>query len=172
MKLINKIMCEKVKELIDSFPENQKFEFSGTGGISPIESLPSICYNGHSDFKIGRVHGIKNEGFKDFLGIVYCIDIYKYTIPLSLNNIQKVESIVKPFINKLVSFEKFETIVQKNGNSFSSVICSFEELMKMSIEETIEKAHNCINMTEMLPINAQNKLLPILYYYYTKFIEV
>lgn len=171
MELINEIMCKKIKELIDSSPENQKFKFSGTGGIFPIKTLPKICYDGHSEFKIGRVHGIEYEGTKEFLGIVYYDNIYKYTIQLSLSNIQKVESIVKPLISKLVSFEEFKTIIQKNGNSFSSVICSFEKLMKMSIEEVIKKAHRCINMTIPLIVNAPNELSLLLYYYYTKFIE-
>ena len=178
-KLLYIEIVESVKSLIDSAPENEKFEFSGTGGLhAPLEGLPFSYFPGNNEFLVGKVHGYSNflGGYsKDRIGIIYHGELYKYAINLNDTNIQKVLNIVTPIINNyktwLMDFDSFKRAVTIDGRySFSSVIIKFEKLMKTNIEDVLEVIHNPLPIHGIsLPLN-EEILIPLLYSYYKKFI--
>lgn len=178
-KLLYKEITESVKSLIDSTPENEKLEFSGVGGLhAPLEGLPFSYFPGNNEYLVGKVHGYGNflGGYsKDRIGIVYHGELYKYAINLNDTNIQKVLNIVTPIINNyktwVMDYDSFKRAVTINGKySFSSVIIKFEKLMKTNIEDVLEAVINPFPFRGIsLPID-EEKLIPMLYGYYSKFI--
>jgi hypothetical protein len=173
-KLLYVEIVESVKSLIDSTPENEKHEFSGTGGLNaPIEGLPFSYFPGNNEYLVGKVYGY-GYGDKDCIGIVYHGNLYKYAIDLNDTNIQKVLSSVTPILNNyktwLMDYDSFKEAVTINGKSFSSVLIRFEKLMKMNIENIIEAVNNPLPVKGMrLPLY-EEELIHLLYGYYSKFI--
>ena len=178
-KLLYIEIVESVKTLIDSTPENEKFEFSGTGGLhAPLEGLPFSYFPGNNECLVGKVHGYGNYyggHCKDCIGIVYHGDLYKYAIDLNDTNIQKVLNIVTPILNNyrtwLMDYDSFKRAVTINGKySISSVIIKFEKLMKMNIEDVLIAVNKPFPVKGIkLPLG-EEELISVLYRYYSKFI--
>lgn len=176
-KLLYVEIVESVKSLIDSTPENEKHEFSGTGGLnSPIEGLPFSYFPGNNEYLVGKVYGYGNSynnyGNRYNIGIVYHGNLYKYAIDLNDTNIQKVLDLVTPILNNyntwLMDYDSFRRAVTIDGKySFSSIIIKFEKLMKMNIEDILRTVNDPV--VTGLPLNDE-KLISMLYRYYSKFI--